>query len=227
VVTPGPSPFLPAHFERIDESEDGLFYAEPRLVTHIDDPAIAAVTAFYEQRLPEGGRILDLMSSWVSHLPVKGQYASVTGLGMNGEELARNPQLNAFVVHDLNKEPRLPFASETFDGAVVSVSVQYLIHPVEVFAEVGRVLTSGSPFLVTYSNRCFPTKAVAIWRALSDDEHGRLVAAYFLYSGMFAPAEVLDLSPHPGRSDPVFGVAAARKRGVTSDALDCSQNRKP
>ena len=200
------SPFQPAHFERMDPSDDGLFYMTARLVTHIDDAAIAAASRFYGEQLPPRGRILDLMSSWVSHLPAGSAYASVAGLGMNAAELAVNPVLSERVVQDLNRDPVLPWPDASFDGAVVTVSVQYLTRPVEVFAEVARVLVPGSPFIVTFSNRCFPTKAVAIWRMTSDEDHARVVGAYMGHSGAFGDITAHDLSPAPGQSDPMFAV---------------------
>jgi SAM-dependent methyltransferase len=206
------SPLRPEHFRRYDETDDANFYSQARLVTHIDDAAIAAVTAFYRQVLPAGGRILDLMSSWVSHLPDDVEYTSVAGLGMNAEELAANPRLSGRLVQDLNRDPQLPFGDAEFDGAVVTVSVQYLTRPVEVFAEVGRVLAEGAPFAVTFSNRCFPTKAVALWQSLGDAGHAQLVSLYFEQSVAFEPAQAYDLSPAPGLSDPLYAVMARAKR---------------
>lgn len=135
--------FDPRYFRREDESPDELFYVEPRLTVHIDDDAIAAVTDAFRQLLPDGGIILDLMSSWRSHLPADRRYGRVVGLGMNAEEMAANPQLDEFTVHDLNADPRLPFVDAAFDGCAVTVSVQYLTRPVEVFREVNRVLRPG------------------------------------------------------------------------------------
>ena len=194
----------------MDDSQDGLFYSSPRFVTHIDDDAIATIRRFYGETLPPDGAVLDLMSSWVSHLPNPNAYPSITGLGMNGEELAGNPQLSNWVVQDLNANPVLVMSDETFDGAVVTVSVQDLTRPIDVFAEVGRVLKPGAPFIVSYSNRCFPTKAVAVWRALGDREHADLIGAYFRLSARFEPSSAYDLSPAPGRSDPVFCVVGRR-----------------
>lgn len=158
------NPLTAEHFRRVDESSDGEFYREPRLVTHIDDAAIAAATAFYRDLLPAGGRVLDLMSSWVSHLPADVEYETVAGLGMNAAELEANGRLTERVVQDLNEDPTLPWGDASFDGVIVTVSVQYLTRPAEVFADVGRVLAPGAPFAVLYSNRCFPTKAVAVCR---------------------------------------------------------------
>jgi SAM-dependent methyltransferase len=205
---PPENPLRPEHFAREDELPDPEFYREARLVTHIDDAAIVAASNFYGQMMPEGGVVLDLMSSWVSHLPQEHAYAEVVGLGMNDVELSKNAQLNRWVVHDLNKDPRLPFDDDSFDGAIVTVSVQYLTSPVEVFADVGRVLKAGAPFILTYSNRCFPTKAVAIWRVLDDREHADLIALYFRLSAAFTQAQAIDLSPNPGRSDPLYAVYA-------------------
>jgi len=199
----------PEYFERDDDSSDANFYTQPRFVNHIDDAAIAALRTFYRETLPSGGHLLDLMSSWVSHLPEDRAYASVTGLGMNGEELAANPRLTSHVVHDLNREPRLPFGDDSFDAAFVNVSIQYLTRPVDVFRDMGRVLRPGAPFAVAYSNRCFPTKAVALWRMLGDRDHADLIALYFRLSGAFAQARAYDISPGAG-SDPMFAVVAER-----------------
>lgn len=198
----------PAFFRRQDESPDTLFYTVPRLVTHIDDHAIGAVRELYDEILPEGGAILDLMSSWVSHLPENGGYSRVVGLGMNAEELRANPRLDDFTVHDLNADPTLPYADGAFDGCVCTVSVQYMTRPVEIFREVNRVLRPASPFVLTFSNRCFPTKAVAAWRATGDAEHGQLVAAYFHASGGWGEVYAQDRSPRARGADPLYGVWA-------------------
>jgi hypothetical protein len=205
---PPDNPLRPEHFARDDEQPDPDFYRDARMVTHIDDAAIAAASRLYGEMLPEGGVILDMMSSWVSHLPRDRDYGEIVGLGMNAAELSKNDRLTRWFVHDLNQDPRLPFDEGAFDGAIVTVSVQYLTSPVEVFADVGRVLKPGAPFILTYSNRCFPTKAVAIWRALGDREHADLIALYFRLSGAFAPAQAIDLSPNPGSSDPLYAVYA-------------------
>lgn len=206
------SPLRPEFFARQDESDDALFYREPRLVTHIDDEAISALTAFYRQVIPDGALVLDLMTSWVSHLPAGKPPAGVAGLGMNLVELEHNPVLTERVVQDLNRQPALPWADETFDAAIVTVSVQYLTRPQEVFAEVGRVLKPGAPFAVSYSNRCFPTKAVAIWRSLGPRDHAELIGLYFRLSGRFGQAQTYNISPGPGH-DPMYVVVARRAAG--------------
>jgi hypothetical protein len=168
---------------RIDEEDDAYFYEAPRLVYHIDENAVAALTDFYRGVLPKGGVLLDLMSSWVSHLPPEIGYAEIIGHGMNEAELAANPRLGRWFVQDLNKTPRLPLDDDSIDAAMICVSVQYLQHPVAVLGEVARVLRPGSPVVVSFSNRCFWTKAVAIWRGLDDSSHARLVELYLRHAG--------------------------------------------
>jgi SAM-dependent methyltransferase len=209
-VIPAPEqlPGLPAAaFRKADTAPDAEFYAYPRFVNHIDEGAIAAVTAIYRAVLPADGEILDLMSSWVSHLPADLIYRSVTGLGMNAEELAANPCLTSRVVQDLNAAPRLPFADNSFDGAGICVSVQYLERPVDVFREVHRVLRPGAPFVISFSNRCFPTKAVAIWQMLSGAQQQQLVGAYMKAAGFETLGNRAAVPPY---GDPLWAVIGYR-----------------
>ena len=194
-------------FDKADPSSDAEFYAYPRFVTHIDDAAIASVTRVYRECLSSDGAVLDLMSSWVSHLPEDCVYASVVGHGMNAEELAANPRLSRWFVQDLNIEPKLPLADAEFDGACLCVSVQDPQRPVDVFREVRRVLRPDAPFVVSFSNRCFPTKAVAIWQACSGPDQQRLVAAYMQAAG-FTRITAQALTPQ--RSDPLWIVTGVQ-----------------
>jgi len=195
-------------FRRTDEAPDEEFYRTPRLVTHIDDRAIAAVTQLYREFFPIDGEILDLMSSWVSHLPPEVEYRRVIGLGMNEVELRRNERLDSYIVQNLNTSPRLPLGSEEFDGAGICVSIDYLTRPVEVLREVGRVLKADAPLIITFSNRCFPTKAVEIWHRLDDRGHMRLVEGYLQEAGNFRNIRSLDRSPRRVFSDPLYAVVA-------------------
>ncbi len=201
-------PELPsAAFDKADPSPDEAFYDQPRFVTHIDDAAIAAVTQVYRTLLPPGGALLDLMSSWVSHLPADVTYASVTGHGMNAAELAANPLLSRWFLQDLNADPLLPLEDASFDGACLCVSVQYLQRPVEVFREIARVLRPGARFVVSFSNRCFPTKAVAIWLSLSGNQQQRLVEAYMRAAGFVTAAGQAII---PVQGDPLWVVDGVR-----------------
>ena len=202
--------FPPAAYEREDESDDRQFYELARKVVHIDDAAIAALGRLYGDVLPGGGRLLDLMSSWRSHLP-PGLAAEVVGLGLNAEEMADNPQLSRHVVHDINREPRLPFEDATFDGVMCAVSIQYVTQPVRLLREVHRVLRPRAPFVVSFSNRCFPTKAVAVWLAATDAQHVQLVQTYFEASGGWTEVSTENRSPGPD-GDPLYAVWARRDR---------------
>ena len=202
----------PEHFERVDESGDAAFYTQPRLVTHIDDEACNALAVWYMSNLPAGGDILDLMSSWVSHLPPDVSFGRVAGLGMNAVELEANNRLTEHVVHDLTANPVLPYEDASFDACLIAVSVQYLARPIEVFTESARVLRPGGLCAVSFSNRLFPTKAIAVWRAMDDMGHARLVGHYFLEAGAFEQPEFTDISPHPGATDPLYLVTARKKR---------------
>ena len=193
-------------FRRTDETPDEEFYRTPRLVMHIDEGAIAAVTQLYRDLFPAGGEILDLMSSWVSHLPPEVEYRRVIGLGMNEVELRRNERLDSYIVQNLNTNPLLPLGTGEFDGAGICVSIDYLTRPVDVLREVGRVLKPGSPLVVTFSNRCFPTKAVEIWHRLDDAGHMQLVEDYFREAGNFEEVLSLDRSPRRLFSDPLYAV---------------------
>jgi SAM-dependent methyltransferase len=202
-----PLPLMPeGAFRRYDERPDEEFYALPRFVTHIDDRAIAAVTQLYRELFPEGGAILDLMSSWISHLPPEVSYSRVIGLGLNEAELRRNERLDAYVVQNLNSVPELPFADGEFDGVGICVSIDYLTRPVEVLQEVGRVLKVGASTIITFSNRCFPTKAVAVWHELDDRGRMKLVERYLQEAGIFQNIRSLDRSPRHPFSDPLYAV---------------------
>jgi SAM-dependent methyltransferase len=200
--------FAPGFFDRLDPSEDAAFYAAPRLVTHIDAGAIAAVGDLY-QELGIDGRVLDLMSSWISHFHESPE--ELVGLGMNERELQRNPALAEHVVQDLNADPRLPFPDASFDHAVCCVSVDYLVRPLEVFAGIARILRPGGQFVVTFSNRCFPSKAIRGWLATDDAGHVAIVRRYFELTSGFGPPTSDLRTPLTSVGDPLWGVWAAAR----------------
>ena len=206
-------------FDRADPTSDAAFYSWPRLVTHIDADAIVAVEELYEQ-LNIDGEVLDLMSSWVSHF--RRAPNRLTALGMNEEELLANRQAAASVVHDLNADPRLPFGDDTFDAVVCCVSVDYLTRPVEVFNDVARVLRPGGPFVCTFSNGCFPTKAIRGWLYATDDERGQIVAGYFNDSGAWGVPQIRRCTPAAHFGDPLYAVWAYRDREAVSDRAPVS-----
>ncbi len=205
---------LPPHlFARMDETPDHEFYREPRFVNHIDDATIAELTNFYREFLPPGSDVLDLMSSWVSHLPTDVEYARVAALGMNAAELEANPRANERCVQDLNVQPELPYDDATFDRALIAVSIQYLTRPVEVLSSTHRVLREGGAICIAMSHRLFPTKAIVAFHRLPPAERIKLVATYLDLAG-FEAVEFVDRSPTS--ADPLWLVLG--RRGPSTNA---------
>ena len=212
------NPFLPEFFKREDESDDSLFYREPRLLVHIDEYAITAIGEYFSAALPHAGLILDLMSSWRTHLPEDFVKEQLVGLGLNAVELEKNPQLDHRIVQDINNLPSLPFRDSCINAVVITVSAQYLIKPVEIFREVNRVLEDHGSFHIIYSNRMFPSKAVAIWQALDDYQRGQLLTSYFAVSTGWEQPKILDISPKLEiSSDPVYVVSSRKVVPQTED----------
>ncbi|MEO0377057.1 MAG: methyltransferase domain-containing protein [Cyanobacteria bacterium P01_A01_bin.17] len=204
---------------KLDETQDDLFYDYPRFVTHVDDRFIEQLTQVYCDRIPTDARVLDLMSSWVSHLPKDATYSHVEGHGLNAEELAKNPQLDHYFVQNLNENPKLPLADQSFDAVLIAVSVQYLQYPEAVFSEIHRVLTVGGTAIVSFSNRMFPNKAIQAWRESGDQEHLQMVKAYFESIKGFSSPEAIVNRPEEnailalfniGASDPFLAVTATK-----------------
>lgn len=199
--------FPAGFFDRQDERDDNEFYDTPRLVTHIDDRAIAAVGGLYSQ-LGLTGTVLDVCGSWISHF--SNPPDSLIVQGMNSFELSSNELADGAVVANLNTDAALPFADATFDGACCCVSVDYLTRPLEVFDEVARVLRPGSLWVHTFSNRCFPTKAIRGWLSIDDQQHMALVETYFNLSGNWEDVSASTIIPPGTGGDPLYAVSAKR-----------------
>jgi SAM-dependent methyltransferase len=203
----------PSYYERVDESDDALFYQMPRLVIHVDDHASNALAEYFAGVLPAGGRVLDLMSSYRSHLLEDAGLGDVIGLGMNGPELIENPALAAGIIQDINKLPTLPFTDAAFDACILSFSMQYLTSPIAVLADVARCLKPGGAFFTSYSNRLFPTKAVAVWRSCSDQQRAQLIGQYLDETGGFEDIQAQQLVAADSGFDPLY-VVSGRKRSA-------------
>jgi len=208
-------------YAREDERPDAEFYAEPRMVAHLDSQAQAVIGDYYRGILDPEATALDLMSSRYSYLATDAKPAHMFGLGLNAEEMRANEDLDGAVVADLNALPSLPFADSCLDAVICTNSVEYLTQPVDVFREVCRILRRGGAFALTFSDRWFPPKVTRLWTELHDFERMGLVADYFAEAGGFADIETYSLRglPRPAgdkyaaqtpHADPVFAVSARR-----------------
>jgi SAM-dependent methyltransferase len=196
---PIPLTYASSDFRRQDESSDSQWYAHPRFVQHIDDPAIAALKSYYSIIIKPNQSVLDICSSWVSHLPADLKPQSMIGYGMNAAELSRNTHLTKFFIKDLNVDPKLEdIPDESVDTIICNVSVDYLTKPVEVFNEMRRVLRGGGTAHMAFSNRCFPTKVVGKWIGMSDQERRRWVGGYFWASRGWEDVEEVILKEQKG-----------------------------
>lgn len=209
----------PEQRNKLDSTNDTDFYSYPRFVTHVDEGFIEQLTNLYREKLKPNTRILDLMSSWVSHLPEEIGFAHVEGHGMNEEELAKNPRLNHYFVQNLNKDPKLPLADEDFDAVLIAVSVQYLQYPEAIFSEIHRILKPQGVAIVSFSNRMFYQKAIAAWRDGTDLSRIELVKHYFRSTpGFSAPETIARASSMPSflqmlgiaSADPFYAVIARK-----------------
>lgn len=205
----------PSQRTKLDDSDDLLFYAQPRFVTHVDEGFIDQLTQLYREQLQPQSRVFDMMSSWVSHLPKEMAFAHVEGHGLNAAELAKNPQLNHYFVQNLNQNQKLPLADEDFDAVINCVSVQYLQHPETIFAEIHRILKPGGVAIFSFSNRMFYQKAIAAWRDGTESDRVELVKIYFRGVPGFGEPEVIvkrsALRQWLGAGDPFYAVLAQKK----------------
>ncbi|WP_373480752.1 class I SAM-dependent methyltransferase [Geminocystis sp.] len=204
---------------KLDDSEDSLFYSFPRFVNHVDDNYINQLKELYRQELPSNSRILDLMSSWVSHLPKEMKFSHVEGHGMNEEELKRNKQLNHYFVQNLNLNPKIPLNDEDFDAVLCSVSVQYLQYPEAIFSEIARILKPKGVAIFSFSNRMFYQKAISAWRDATDRQRIHLVKSYFQSVSDFNTPKIVATQPElpailqmlgMGGKDPFYAVFARK-----------------
>ncbi len=184
-------PLRPNERTKLDDTDDKLFYAAPRFVTHVDDGFIQQLTDLYRDRLKPNTHIFDMMSGWVSHLPNEMEFAHVEGHGLNTKELARNPRLNHYFVQDLNENPKLPLKDQDFDAVLNTVSVQYLQYPEAVFAEIYRILKPGGVAIISFSNRMFYQKAIEAWRDGSEASRVELVKSYFKSVPGFSSPDII------------------------------------
>jgi len=212
---PEEAPFKKEDFFRADQQDDGSFYAIPRLVYHIDEPAVSSLTQYYRNNIPKKSDVLDICSSWVSHYPLEFPKVMkrISATGMNSLELRANDQLTDFTPRNLNIEPKLPYEDASFDVVTCVVSIDYLISPIEVLKEVNRVLRPGGKVIISQSNRCFPSKAIAMWLKMNDRQHLELINGYLQYAGGFLQRKAFDITadgPDSVNFNPMFIVEAVK-----------------
>ncbi|HMK66086.1 MAG TPA: methyltransferase domain-containing protein [Thermodesulfobacteriota bacterium] len=226
-------------FSRLDEALDSKFYARDRFVNHLDANALEKVKTLIASLVKKNNPvILDLMAGWDSHLPGGLDPSKVIGLGLNQNELSKNPSLTEWVIHDLNENPELPFADSIFDVVINTISVDYMTRPVEVFQEVSRILKPGGLFLVIFSNRMFPEKAVKIWSRSNDEARTILVENYFKWAGGFGKPRIY--ASHGGQrpsddkyaeygipSDPIMAVYGFAEKNQPSELIDVESKNFP
>lgn len=200
-----------------DASDDALFYAEPRFVHHLDAAFRQRLTVLYRERIPAGSVVLDLMSSWVSHLPEEITYASVIGHGLNEKELVANPRLDRHWTQNLNRDQTLPLERNSVDATLIVAGWQYLQEPEAVAAELLRITRPGGQLIVAFSNRMFFTKAPQVWTDGSDRDHLLYVAEVLIAQGWPPPELISEQTRASGlagligaKGDPFFAVIATK-----------------
>lgn len=198
----------PRAFARVDESDDAEFYRSGKYYDHFDWNLLAAVERIVRAHdIPDRPVVLDLMAGLHSHLPGGVAATRVVGLGLDRDALERNPALDEVVLHDLNREPCLPFPDGTFDLVLCVAAVEYMTRPVEVFREAARVLTPGGLYVVASSERASPRKAVRSWLEADVTQRVALVRSYLDRAGVF---------DEPG----VSVAGAAEPESVAEDSRD-------
>ncbi|CAB9522613.1 ubiE/COQ5 methyltransferase family [Seminavis robusta] len=216
-------------FGRLDGSPDSMFYQAPRFVEHVDEPAVKTMTSYISQQaIPAAAakvgdddvRVLDLCSSWTSHIDLDAvggrKPKRISGLGMNDKELAGNPVLDDWVVKDLNEDPKLPYEDNSFDVVLCQLSIDYLTKPLQVLQEASRVMRPGGTIHILFSNRLFLSKAIALWTGADDIDHAYTVGCYLHFcGGGFQNIQAKDLSIRKGKdrliaSDPLYVVTATK-----------------
>ncbi|EPE33327.1 S-adenosyl-L-methionine-dependent methyltransferase [Glarea lozoyensis ATCC 20868] len=210
--------YPPNSFIRQDENADSQWYSQPRFVQHIDDGAISTLKDYYSTIIKPEHSVLDLCSSWVSHLPDSLEPSKMIGIGMNAPELQKNAHLTKYYVKDLNEKPEFKeMEDESVDVVICNVSVDYLTKPIKVFEEMRRVLKTGGTAHMAFSNRCFPTKVIGPWMSMDDEERRKWVGGYFWASGGWEDVEEVVLKEGKasfwGGEDPLF-VVRGRKAGL-------------
>ena len=202
-----------------DISDDGIFYQQPRFVHHLSDSFRNRLTSLYSEYLLNHHIILDLMSSWVSHLPSNISYKKVIGHGMNEAELSSNERLDRFFVQNLNKKQNMPIEDSSVDVGLIVAGWQYLQYPEKVSLELSRVIKSDSLLIISFTNRAFWTKAPNIWTYSSEEKRIAYVTSVLTSNGWRIEKILNEKTQdkklfgfYTSESDPFFSVIARNNK---------------
>ena len=202
-----------------DISDDEIFYQQPRFVHHLSDSFRNRLTSLYSEYLLNHYIILDLMSSWVSHLPSNISYKKVIGHGMNEAELSSNERLDKFFVQNLNKKQNLPIEDSSVDVGLIVAGWQYLQYPEKVSLELSRVIKSDSLLIISFTNRAFWTKAPNIWTYSSEEKRIEYVTSVLTSNGWRIEKILNEKTQdkklfgfYSSESDPFFSVIARNNK---------------
>ena len=202
-----------------DISDDEIFYQQPRFVHHLSDSFRNRLTSLYSEYLLNHYIILDLMSSWVSHLPSNISYKKVIGHGMNEAELSSNERLDRFFVQNLNKKQNMPIEDSSVDVGLIVAGWQYLQYPEKVSLELSRVIKSDSLLIISFTNRAFWTKAPNIWTYSSEEKRIEYVTSVLTSNGWRIEKILNEKTQdkklfgfYTSESDPFFSVIARNNK---------------
>ena len=202
-----------------DISDDEIFYQQPRFVHHLSDSFRNRLTSLYSEYLLNHHIILDLMSSWVSHLPSNISYKKVIGHGMNEAELSSNERLDRFFVQNLNKKQNMPIEDSSVDVGLIVAGWQYLQYPEKVSLELSRVIKSDSLLIISFTNRAFWTKAPNIWTYSSEEKRIEYVTSVLISNGWRIEKILNEKTQdkklfgfYSSESDPFFSVIARNNK---------------
>ena len=202
-----------------DISDDEIFYQQPRFVHHLSDSFRTRLTNLYSEYLLKHYIILDLMSSWVSHLPPNIRYKKVIGHGLNQAELSSNERLDSFFVKNLNKKQNMPIEDSSIDVGLIVAGWQYLQYPEKISLELSRIIKSDSLLIISFTNRAFWSKSPNIWTYSSEVKRIEYVTSILIDNG-WRIEKILNEKTYQenlfglynSESDPFFSVIARNNK---------------
>ena len=173
--------------KKLDETDDAIFYSEPRFVYHLDSNFRKCLKNVYKKEIFKDSVVLDLMSSWDSYLPKETKYKKIIGHGLNKQELTRNKALEEYWVQNFNLDQKIPLEDQSIDACLMVAAWQYLQYPELLAREISRILSSEGKFLISFSNRAFWHKSPNIWVNSNEEERIIYVRKVLVSNGFKEP----------------------------------------